>query len=159
MSILKIRRNEALTTDTAENIKQDFSTTIDLYLDAETVEDKKYQSIVLLDLYALYSYVYLSKIGFSFTADNGMKDTLTFMNSVIAEILHEMQIPYFHGELGYSVTDKAISYYIDGKEQLGFYDHIVEVMDEMMKPIIAEAQEQSQADAMIAEVEASLRDK
>jgi len=153
MSILKIRRNEAHTTPTAEKVRENFSVLLDIYVEKK---DKDSQTVVvkalLLD-YATYSYTYLTKIGITLKADEDMKATLSYMNSVLAEILHELGIAYFHKELGYSITDQVVSYFLDNGEE-GFYDHLDKVIEDMNKV----EEDEEEADKIIEEVVADLKE-
>jgi len=154
MSILKIRRNDPHTTATAEEVIEKFSTTLDDYAGKDDNIDNGRNSVEgLLFLYATYSYLYLTKVGITLKADEGMKATLSFMNSVLAEILHELNIAYFHKELGYSITDQAISYFLDNGEE-GFYDHLDKVIEDMNKV----SEEEEEADKIIEEVVADLKE-
>jgi len=153
MSILKIRRNEAHTTATAEEVIEVFSALLDVYVEKTDKEAQELIAKTLLLEYATYSYLYLTKVGITLQADEGMKATLAFMNSVLAEILHELGIAYFHKELGYSITDQAISYFLDNGEE-GFYDHLDKVIEDMNKV----SEEEVEAEKIIEEVVADLKE-
>lgn len=154
MSILTIRSTEAHTTNTAETVLADFNEELDAFVMATDPSDKANLCIELVALYAEYSYLYLQSISWSLQADNAKKDTLTFMNSVIAEVCHNAHIAYFHRELGYSIVDKAVAYFLaNGRGEIA--DHIADVVEEMNKELAEEAE----ANALIAEAEAKLRAK
>jgi len=152
MSILKIRRNDPHTTATAEEIREGFSALLDVYVEKEERSNQEIIAKTLLLDYATFSYIYLTKIGITLKADEGMKATLSFMNSVLAEILHELGIAYFHKELGYSITDQAISYFLDNGAE-GFYDHLDKVIEDMNKV----SEDEVEADKIIEEVVADLK--
>ena len=155
MSILKIRKETTPhTTDTAEVVIEKFNTFLDLYVETEDRVFEEDCVEQLLKLYATFSYIYLTTITITLKADEDKKATLAFMNSVLAEILHEMEIAYFHKELGYSITDQAVSYFLDNGED-GFGEHIDAVIVEMNKPL----EEEAEAERIIAEVEDKLKKK
>jgi len=153
MSILKIRRNEPHTTDTAEAVVAGFSELLDIYVGELEEKHKTKVACSLLKRYATYSYIYLTKIGITLKADEDMKATLSYMNSVLAEILHELGIAYFHKELGYSITDQVVSYFLDNGEK-GFYDHLDRVIEDMNKV----EEDEEEADKIIEEVVANLKE-
>jgi len=154
MSILTVRTNTPHATATAEDTLEEFNRVLDYFVDAKDQSQQAQLAIKLLKLYGVYSYLYLQSISFTLKANNDMKDTLTFMNSVIAEVCHKAHIAYFHKEHGYSITDKAITYIMEKGEE-GFENHLIEVIEEMNKELAEEAE----ANTMIAEVEAELRAK
>ncbi len=137
MSILKIRRNEPITTATADIILARFSDELDIYVGQINEDTKRSHTEVMLCYYSTYSYIYLSKVGITLKPDNEMKDTMSYMNSVLAEILHEQGIAYFHPEEGYSIVDKCISYFLDNGED-GFYENLATVIEDM-KPVVEDA--------------------
>lgn len=153
MSILTIRSTENQTTGTAENVLQDFNETLDTFTLATTADDQANLCIKLIALYAEYSYIYLQSISYTLQADNDKKDTLTFMNSVIAEVAHRAHIAYFHRELGYTIIDKAVAYFMAHGGGDDLTEHIVEVVEEMNKELADEAE----ANAIIKGVEDKLR--
>ena len=155
MSILTIRSTTNQTTNTAENVLADFNETLDTFTLATTADDKANLCIELVALYAEYSYIYLQTISYTLQADNDKKDTLTFMNSVIAEVAHKAHIAYFHRELGYTIIDKAVAYFMahGGGEDLKL--HIAEVVEEMNRELAEEAE----ANAIIKAEEDKLRAK
>ena len=154
MSILTIRSTVNHTTDTAENTLQEFNSVLDCFVD-ETDQSRQAQlTIQLLKLYGVYSYLYLQSISFTLKADNDKKDTLTFMNSVIAEVCHKAHIAYFHREHGYSIVDKAVSWFL-AHGIYGIEEHLIDVIEEMNRELAEEAE----ANDLIASAEAELRAK
>jgi len=154
MSILTVRTNTPHATNTVAGTLNNFNLTLDEFIDAKDQSQQAQLAIKLLKLYGVYSYLYLQSISFTLKANNDMKDTLTFMNSVIAEVCHKAHIAYFHKEHGYSITDKAITYIMENGED-GFENNLIDVIEEMNKELAEEAE----ANAMIAEAEAKLRAK
>lgn len=143
MSILKIRKETTPhTTATADYVLDSFSNLLDIYTEYKTEQGKREVVGSLILDYSTYSYIYMTKIAITLKAEDDMKATMTYMNSVLAEILHEMNIAYFHPEEGYSIVDKAFSYYLDNGDE-GFYDYLDTVIEDM-KPVVEEEFEEEQ---------------
>ena len=153
MSILTIRSTVNQHTATAENVLEEFNNTLDVFTTLTDPSEKANVCISLIALYAEYSYIYLQAISYTLQADNAKKDTLTFMNSVIAEVCHRAHIAYFHRELGFTVIDKAVAYFMAHGGGADLSEHISEVIEEMNKELAEEAE----ADAIIKEVEDKIR--
>ena len=147
MSILAIKTNGAHTTATADETLNEFKATLANYVEGDSL-DKRDALVELLHLYAVYSYVYLARVSETFKGDPDMKETMTFMNSVLAEVCHAESVAYFHKELGYTVTDQAIKYMMERGEE-GLTEHIIDVIREMNKV----DPEDAEAEAMIKDAE------
>lgn len=86
----------------------------------------------LVDIYSTYSCLYLREVAFTLKEPKGIKSTMTYMNSYIAEFAHQLSIPYFHKEEGYSIIDKAVQYVLNNGVQtkMDYVKDIVEALRE-----------------------------
>ena len=137
MSLIRVRRIE----DTVElpNINEvinEFKCTVEEYIK----DTNKNNLAELVKDYSNISYLYLKEISRTLYPNDRVKDTMVFMNSVIAEACHEVGISYFHKTQGYSLIDKSVAYVIDN----GFQYDAVYVFDiiEEMERVIKEEEEQ-----------------
>lgn len=105
MSILKAYRADFTTRD-ADEILTSFQHTLEEALDKGdlTREDV----VALVAFYAEFGVSYLRTVAYTFRDPNGAQESMKFMNSVIAEAVHEAGLHYYNKEHGFSIIDKAV---------------------------------------------------
>jgi len=128
MSLLKAREWINVDADSYSDLEQNFQ----IALDFEDISESLLAS--LIDIYAVYSVLYLREVAFTLKEPIGIQQTMKFMNSYIAEIAHKLKVPYFHKEEGYSLIDKAVQFVLDN----GTQDSIDYVKDIMRDIVVVE---------------------
>ena len=98
MSLLKTYRNPLVPRNLTE-ILNDFQGA--LYSIAQHTITKE-DVVTLVAFYAEYGVAYLDMIAATFEKPKGASDTMSFMNSVIAEAINEAGLHYYNKERGWS---------------------------------------------------------
>lgn len=131
MSLLKARRNNIELPYHESLIRANFSDTVGKYV----VSPSREVVVEALSEYGIYSFLYVKDMSTHFTMSTFMKDNLTAMNSVLAEMCMEQGIPYYNVKEGYTIIDKVISYILDnGEEGLDTYvDTTIDIMIDALK--------------------------
>lgn len=131
MSLLKARRIEEPLPYSKEMVKGNFSNSVLNY----TVNPTRVEVVNAIAEYCLYSYIYVYEMAQTFTLDTQMKDSLTAMNSILAEMCHEQEIPYYNVKEGYTIIDKGVDYVLtNGDKDLETYiDNTIDIMVEALK--------------------------
>lgn len=109
MSLLKARRIKDKSVPTLAEAFFTFQCDVDTYI--AKVSEKN--AIEIIDSYCNMSYIYLLETSQSLQPDEENKDKLTYMNSIVAEVCHETDIPYFHPTGAYSLIDVGVKYKLD----------------------------------------------
>lgn len=71
-------------------------------------EVTKQDAAVAVSLYAEYSLSYLVEVANTFKEPKDASQTMRFMNSFLAEMMHLANLRYFELDKGYSIVDKAV---------------------------------------------------
>lgn len=126
MSLLKARKNQITLPYTEEMIRANFSDTVGKYV----VNPSRENVVEAIGEYAIYSFLYVNEMAQDFRMNTYMKDCLTAMNSILAEMCNEQQIPYYNVKHSYTIIDKVVSYVLDnGEEGLdNFIDTEIDIM-------------------------------
>lgn len=93
-------------------------------------EVTKQDAAVAVSLYAEYSLSYLVEVANTFKEPKDASQTMRFMNSFLAEMMHLANLRYFELDKGYSIVDKAVQITLDH----GAYpplSEIITVIDEI----------------------------
>ena len=109
MSLLKVYRNELLSRP-LESILGDFKDAFHVGASDRFTKD---DVITLVAFYAEFGVAYLQYVSETFEEPEGSQQTMKFMNSLIAEAVHEAGLHYYDKERGYSIVDKAVQAAID----------------------------------------------
>lgn len=129
MSILKAYRASFVTRD-ADDILMSFQHTLEDALDNGdlTREDV----VALVAFYAEFGVNYLRTVAYTFRDPNGSQESMKFMNSVIAEAVHEAGLHYYNKEHGYSIIDKAVQEALDndGVVTVAVINRIIDEIEE-----------------------------
>lgn len=128
MSLLKATKFKSNEQNTYEASKQQFLDVIATSGGNFIKKDLEY----LVLIYCNMSARYVSDIATTLTEPDGVKTTMTFMNSYIAEIANKLQVPYFHPEEGYSIIDKALQVVLDNGEYTTKVDFITDIITELV---------------------------
>ena len=127
MSLLKVSRNR-INFNGNDYIEHghNFRDCLDTYIET----GDKYDFYAILLAYCNYSYLYLqeiaSKVGLEEVTDRNK--TMSYMNSYIAEISTELEIPYFDRETGKSIIDEILVEMIDNNGNTT-YEKVCEIME------------------------------
>jgi len=103
-----------------------------------TREDLKY----LIGIYCNLSAKYIKDISTTLVDPEGVQTSMKYMNSYIAEVTNQLQLPYYHPEEGYTVIDKALQYVLDAGEPLIKTEYI----EDIIKDFEDTAQKMKEAD-------------
>jgi len=103
-----------------------------------TREDLKY----LIGIYCNLSAKYIKDISTTLLDPEGVQTSMKYMNSYIAEVTNQLQLPYYHPEEGYTVIDKALQYVLDAGEPLIKTEYI----EDIIKDFEDTAQKMKEAD-------------
>lgn len=128
MSLLKTKRNK-YTTKASITYFNDFKKYYKSYVLAPTKEDFK----GMLHSYTAFSLCYLIAVADTLQPFDSNKQQMTIMNSILVEVAHELEIPYFNREKGFSIIDKSISYVLDNgiPKTFQYLDFIIEEMSQV----------------------------
>jgi hypothetical protein len=134
MSLLKARDWKNLDGDTYSDLEMSFQ----LALDNERINESLLAS--LIDIYAVYSVLYLREVSLTLKEPLTIQQTMKFMNSYIAEIAHKIEVPYFHKEEGYSLIDKAVQFVLDNGTS-DSTDYVKSIMENIVVKEVEEDEE------------------
>jgi hypothetical protein len=125
MSILKAYRADFATRD-ADDILTSFQNTLEKALDRGDLG--RDEVVTLVAFYAEFGVAYLRQVAYTFRDPEGSQQSMKFMNSVIAEAVHEAGLHYYNKEHGYSLIDKAVQEALDnnGSVSVDVINHIID---------------------------------
>lgn len=107
MSLIKARNFKVMAGRNLELIKGDFIGAVNgcfMAIDTLSPKDIAY----LVKYYAEYSAYYLREVAKNLKEPKDSQQTMKFMNSYIATMMHEADLHYFNKEHGFSIIDKAV---------------------------------------------------
>ena len=130
MSLLKARRITEALPYSKEMVKGNFKNSVLNYV----TNPSRQEVVNAIAEYCLYSYIYVYEMSREFVMDHYMKDSLTAMNSILAEMCHEQEIPYYNVKEGYTIIDKGIAYVLENGDN-GVEDYVDKTIDIMIEAL------------------------
>lgn len=108
MSLLKILKKDIVSKD-VDTMRKDF-----LEIVETIVEEPMYEDVLaLVAIYTDVAIQYIDRVARTLEQQQGIKDTMNFMNTYITEVVTGAGYHYFHKEKGYSIVDKCIQDALD----------------------------------------------
>lgn len=116
MSLLKAYQvqNKAMIETNYEELREYFKEHIDLATMDSISKDAKLKFIhTLITIYSIYGVKYLMEISDNLYEKPYNKDTMSYMNSFIVELLYSVELKYYMKDMSYSVVDKTVQHTLD----------------------------------------------
>lgn len=116
MSLLKAYQvqNKAMIETNYEELREYFKEHIDLATMNSISKDAKLKSIhTLITIYSIYGVKYLMEVSDNLYEKPYNKDTMSYMNSFIVELLYSVELKYYMKDMSYSVVDKTVQHTLD----------------------------------------------
>lgn len=116
MSLLKAYQvqNKAIIETNYEELREYFKEHIDLATMDSISKDAKLKFIhTLITIYSIYGVKYLMEISDNLYEKPYNKDTMSYMNSFIVELLYSVELKYYMKDMSYSVVDKTVQHTLD----------------------------------------------
>ncbi len=132
MSILKAYRANFVPRN-ADEIVASFQHALDDALDQGALTRDAVVSLVAF--YAEFGVNYLRTVAYTLRDPHGAQESMKFMNSVIAEAVHEAGLHYYNKEHGYSIIDKTVQEALDN-EGVATVSIINQIIDEIEETYI-----------------------
>jgi len=127
MSLLRATRIEDRETYSPDMIKGHFINHVTTY----SVEPSRTALVGAIGEYSLYAYCYIKEMARTFDGNSKMKESMTAMNSILAEMCSEQEVPYYDPKEGYTIIDKALEYVMEYGET-GLDEAIDNTIDTMV---------------------------
>ena len=116
MSLLKAYQvqNRAMIETNYEELREYFKEHIDLATMDNISKDTKLKFIhTLITIYSIYGVKYLMEVSDNLYEKPYNKDTMSYMNSFIVELLYSVELKYYMKDMSYSVVDKTVQHTLD----------------------------------------------
>lgn len=116
MSLLKAYQvqNRAMIETNYEELREYFKEHIDLATMDSISKDTKLKFIhTLITIYSIYGVKYLMEVSDNLYEKPYNKDTMSYMNSFIVELLYSVELKYYMKDMSYSVVDKTVQHTLD----------------------------------------------
>lgn len=116
MSLLKAYQvqNKAMIETNYEELREYFKEHIDLATMGNISKDTKLKFIhTLITIYSIYGVKYLMEVSDNLYEKPYNKDTMSYMNSFIVELLYSVELKYYMKDMSYSVVDKTVQHTLD----------------------------------------------
>lgn len=140
MSILKAYR-AGFTTRNEEEILSDFQSAFEDAADRAEGETTTLDVVALVAFYAEFGAAYLRRAAYTLSEDTGASASMKFMNSIIAEVMHEASLHYYNKEHGHSVVDRAVQLALDN-DGVPTTEGIVAIIEEIEATHIPDEEEE-----------------
>ena len=140
MSILKAYR-AGFTTRNEEEILSDFQSAFEDAADRAEGETTTLDVVALVAFYAEFGATYLRRAAYTLSEDTGASASMKFMNSIIAEVMHEAGLHYYNKEHGHSVVDRAVQLALDN-DGVPTTEGIVAIIEEIEATHIPDEEEE-----------------